>query len=102
MASSCGLKTTRFVKLVRSLTNLSPLRFLNHCRLEHAAKLVRDPAGTSITDIAMSCGFSSSQYFATAFSMRYGCSPRQFRRKANENLIAWPPKPALPDHQPSL
>jgi AraC-like DNA-binding protein len=102
MANSCGLKTTRFVKLVRSLTNLSPLRFLNHCRLEHAAKLVRDPAGASITDIAMTCGFSSSQYFATAFAMRYGCSPRQFRRKATAHSISPPPKASLRRHQPSL
>jgi AraC-like DNA-binding protein len=81
MASSCGLKTTRFLKLVRSLTNMSPLHFLNHCRLDHAARLVREQAKASITDIAFACGFSSSQYFATTFTMRYGCSPRQFRLK---------------------
>lgn len=81
MAESCGLRPTRFVHLVRSLTNLSPLRFLNQCRLEHAARLVRERADTSITEVAMSCGFSSSQYFATAFAARYGCSPREFRRR---------------------
>lgn len=84
MASSCGLKTTRFVELVRSQTNLSPLRFLNFCRLEYAAKLLQEQSGASITHIALACGFSSSQYFATAFNLRYGCSPREFRRKATE------------------
>jgi AraC-like DNA-binding protein len=90
MASSCGLKTTRFVKLVRSLTNMSPLHFLNYCRLEHAARLVREEAETSITDIAFACGFSSSQYFATTFTMRYGCSPRQFRRTGAAGCLAVP------------
>jgi AraC family 4-hydroxyphenylacetate 3-monooxygenase operon regulatory protein len=90
MASACGLKPTRFVELVRSQTNLTPLRFLNNCRLEFAAKLLLEQDDASITDVALTSGFSSSQYFATTFNLRYGCSPREFRRKATEKLDAVP------------
>lgn len=78
MAESCGLRATQFVHHVRSLTNMSPVHFLNECRLEWAARLLKQ-GKSSITDIALSCGFSSSQYFATSFARRYGKPPREFR-----------------------
>jgi len=38
-------------------------------------------AGRSITEIALACGFNSSQYFATRFRRRFKMSPRQFVSK---------------------
>jgi AraC family L-rhamnose operon regulatory protein RhaS len=81
MASNCGLHTTQFVHHVRCLTNMAPLRFLNHCRLEHASTLLKDRRDLSITEIALACGFASSQYFATVFARRHGCAPAAFRER---------------------
>jgi AraC-like DNA-binding protein len=81
MAESCGLGITQFVHHVRSLTNMSPARFLNKCRLDLAAKLLEGTSEPSITEIALACGFSSSQYFATCFAKRFGCNPRSFRAR---------------------
>ncbi|MGH9581978.1 MAG: AraC family transcriptional regulator, partial [Bryobacteraceae bacterium] len=67
MAEKCGLKMTQFVRYAKELTNMAPLHYLNRCRLEYAAKLLKDQPSRSITDVALSCGFSSSQYFATLF-----------------------------------
>jgi AraC family L-rhamnose operon regulatory protein RhaS len=80
MAASCGLKVTQFVFHVRCLTNMTPMHYLSHCRLDHAAKLLLEQPGRSVTDIALSCGFSTSQYFATVFGSRYHCAPKDFRR----------------------
>jgi AraC family L-rhamnose operon regulatory protein RhaS len=80
MAKSCGLATTQFVAHVRSLTNMTPMHYLKGRRLDFAAKALRQRPDRSITDIAMASGFSSSQYFATAFSGRFGCGPREYRR----------------------
>ncbi|MBI1786767.1 MAG: helix-turn-helix transcriptional regulator [Acidobacteria bacterium] len=79
MAGSCGLGVTQFVYHVKRLANMTPLHYLNHCRLDLAAGLLRERREAAITDVALSCGFCSSQYFATAFSRRFGCSPREFR-----------------------
>jgi AraC-like DNA-binding protein len=79
MASNCGLRVTQFVHHVRCLTNMAPLQYLNYCRLDHASQLLKTPSGQVITDIAQECGFSSSQYFATVFAKRFGCSPSAFR-----------------------
>lgn len=79
MARLCGLGVTQFVSHARALTNMTPVHYLNHCRLELAAKLLRESPQMSVTDIALGCGFSTSQYFATAFAQRFGRSPRDFR-----------------------
>ena len=79
MAESCGLGVTRFVHYCRKITNLPPQQYLNRLRLEAAAGMLKTESGQRVTDIAFDCGFSSSQYFATAFRKQYGCTPRQFR-----------------------
>jgi len=82
MASSCGLGTTQFVHYCKELTNSTPMRYLNECRLETAARLLHHREERTITQIAMSCGFKSSQYFATMFQRRFGQTPREFRATA--------------------
>jgi AraC family L-rhamnose operon regulatory protein RhaS len=81
MAAQCGLARSRFSHHCRDLTNLSPLRHLARIRVEAAAKMLAAEPGRSITDIALSCGFQSSQYFATAFRAQLGCAPRAWRER---------------------
>jgi AraC family L-rhamnose operon regulatory protein RhaS len=81
MANSCGLSVTQFIEVVKRLTNRTPLQFLNDRRLELAERLLREPAAASISEVAQSCGFSTSQYFAAVFSRKHGCSPTEFRAK---------------------
>lgn len=78
MAESCGLGITRFVHYCKQITNQTPQHYLNQLRLAAAARLLSSEM--SIIDIAMDCGFSTSQYFATAFKKQYGQTPREFRR----------------------
>jgi len=80
MARSCGLGLTQFNHVVKQVTNLTPLHYLNHCRLELARRLLADGGVASVTDIAQTCGYSSSQYFATVFARRLGCSPTAYRK----------------------
>lgn len=79
MAASCGLGVTQFMHHVKSLVNLTPLNYLVQCRIDFSAEQLRKPSNTQITDIALQCGFCSSQYFATVFGRRMGCSPREYR-----------------------
>ena len=79
MAAECGLKATQFVRYVKELTNQPPLHYLAQIRLEYAAILLREKAEMTITEIALACGFGSSQYFATMFRKTFGISPSQFR-----------------------
>jgi len=79
MAQHAGLKRTRFAHYCRRLTNMSPVQYLNQLRLKRAKAAMRADPGRSLTDIAMDCGFTTSQYFATVFRRFEGCSPREWR-----------------------
>jgi AraC family L-rhamnose operon regulatory protein RhaS len=76
MAASCGLGVTQFDHHVKILTNSTPLRYLNESRLSYAMLLLEQEPDLTVTQVALECGFSSGQYFATAFRRRYGQSPR--------------------------
>lgn len=84
MARLCGLGVTQFIHHVRLLTNMTPAQYLQACRLERAAVMLREP-GTKVTAVSFDCGFSSSQYFATAFQQRFGCAPRQFVQRETKD-----------------
>ena len=80
MAAHCGMGRSSFSGHCKTLTNRSPIDHLNHCRLQHAARLMRDEVERNITDIAMDCGFSSSQYFSRKFRGEFRTSPREWRK----------------------
>jgi AraC family L-rhamnose operon regulatory protein RhaS len=87
MAEKCDLGITRFTHYCKLITNMTPARYLSSLRLEAAAKRLLDDSDQNITDIALECGFSSSQHFATRFKQEYGYSPRAYRL-ANNGLAA--------------
>jgi len=80
MAAKCGLSETTFSSYCVEFTNMTPMAYLNRVRLERAAAMLQEEARRPITEIALNCGFSSSQYFATQFKRRFGCPPSDFQR----------------------
>ena len=79
MAGQCGLGVTRFVHHCKQVTNLAPMQYLTRCRVEAAARMMREDRALSISGVAERCGFASSQYFATVFSRHHHSSPSEFR-----------------------
>ncbi len=79
MARECSICTTRFVEYCRQVTNRSPMQHLNALRLEKARTLLAEHPRMPIIDVAMNCGFSSSQYFASCFGREFGVTPSAFR-----------------------
>jgi AraC family L-rhamnose operon regulatory protein RhaS len=79
MAEACGLHRTRFAQYCRQLTSLNPMALLNARRLEAARRVLLESPECSITEVALRCGFTSSQYFATRFRREVGLSPREYR-----------------------
>jgi len=64
---------------------MPPIQYLNQCRIEMASKMLIEQPQMNITEIAMACSFSSSQYFATVFKRHWDCSPKA-RRKVDRVL----------------
>ena len=81
MAENCHMGITRFVHYFKQLTNSTPMGYLNSVRLKEANKLLCSEPFKNINQIGYQCGFSSSQYFATAFKKEFGNSPHAHRKK---------------------
>jgi AraC-like DNA-binding protein len=58
---------------------MTPRQYLQDLRLEEASRLLKSPDHNSVTEIAFSCGFNSSQYFSNSFRKRYGRAPNASR-----------------------
>ena len=54
--------------------------YIQQLRLDHAARLLAEQPGRSITQIAADSGFGSSSYFSNCFFKYFGIRPTDFRR----------------------
>lgn len=81
MAKCCGLGVTRFTHYCHRVTNLTPQLYLSKLRLDAATEMLSNAPEKNITDIAFDCGFSTSQYFATAFRKQHKMSPSRYRKQ---------------------
>ena len=79
MARRCGMGVTHFIHQTKQLVNMTPAHYLTRCRLEAAAKMLREAPEANVTEIALRFGFSSSQYFATQFRRQFDCTPSDYR-----------------------
>lgn len=80
MAYQFGMSPTSFNNKVKELTGLSPTDYLIDLKIRHAKSLLKRETCT-ITEVAMECGFYSSQHFSTTFSRRTGMTPTAYRKK---------------------
>ncbi len=80
LAARLGISYDYFQHKFKTVTGLSPQRFLLRRRLEAARVLLRAQT-LACTDIAYRCGFSTSAQFSALFKREYGMSPSRFRRE---------------------
>lgn len=79
LAELTGLSTGHFARAFRSSYGMPPHQFIIEKRIARASALLQQ-SNMSITDIALSTGFSSPSHFGAQFRKRLGVSPFTFRR----------------------
>lgn len=82
MSEQCGIQRTQLGKLFHKLTGGTPMEYLTRIRIERAKTLLRE-TDLKIIEIALECGYGSSQYFANTFRQATGQSPSEYRKKDN-------------------
>lgn len=86
IAAASGFSPNHLSRKFRQAAGIGTHEYLIQIRLQHAA-LALASTEESITQIALSCGFSDSNYFKDVFKKHFGQTPRDYRRKQKESLI---------------
>ena len=80
MARESKIGITTFTRLVKEHSGYTPANYLIFLRLEKAKELLAK-TGHKLTDIALECGFYSSQHFSSTFLKWVGITPFSYRKK---------------------
>ena len=82
LADQSGYSRAHFLRMFRSATGKSPLRYLQDHRLDMARQQLSSK-GPSITEVAQATGFSSHSHLTRLFRERFGVTPSAFRLELN-------------------
>jgi AraC-like DNA-binding protein len=80
LSHAVGISTAEITSGLRAATGLSAWQFVLQRRIERAKGLLTS-SQLAITEVALHCGFSSSQHFATVFKKQIGITPSVYRRE---------------------
>lgn len=79
LASQVNMNTQYFCRFFKSVTGKTPVDYINHHRIENAAKMLVT-SDNKIMDICFSVGFDNFSYFIKTFKQHKGCTPSQYRK----------------------
>lgn len=78
LAEKCHMSKYHFIRCFKIDHGISPIAYINQCRILAAKKLLLD-TNKSISHIAAETGYSSSSYFCNQFKAHTGFSPKDYR-----------------------
>jgi AraC family transcriptional regulator len=79
LAKVAGLSKAHFSRSFKATTGLTPSQFVMNRRLDRAVELLSS-SDKSLTDIAVTCGFSDQSHFGRVFKRTLGLTPGAWRR----------------------
>ncbi|PVE25591.1 hypothetical protein DC522_04525 [Microvirga sp. KLBC 81] len=79
IAAQAGVSARSLQNGFQSFRHTTPMAFLRSIRLQkvHRALIAADPSLSTVTQIALSCGFSHMGEFGAAYKRTFGVSPRE-------------------------
>lgn len=85
-AASRNMSTSWFNKCFRSITGVSPMKFVLDVRMRNAQILLETTDGT-ISEIALLVGYDNPMYFSRVFRKEKGLSPLKYRKAYREKFL---------------
>lgn len=77
LAKIAGMNPKYFCRYFRSMTERTPIDYLNYYRVECACEMLTTK-DMSIKEVAISCGFNDESYFIKTFHKYKDTTPKQF------------------------
>ena len=79
LAHIAGMNPKYFCRYFRSMTERTPIDYLNYYRVECSCEML-STRDISIKEAAISCGFNDESYFIKTFRKYKGITPKQFMK----------------------
>ncbi len=76
-AAEMGMTSVQLRRKLKALTDQTVTEYIRHYRLEKAAELLQEKAGT-VSEIAYRVGFESLSYFSKVFVEKFGLLPSEY------------------------
>lgn len=80
LADEVGMSTRNLQRTLKRVTSLSPHGYIRTMRLERAAQLLEQNAGT-VSEVAHAVGFNDPEYFSKLFRQVFGASPSAYKKQ---------------------
>lgn len=81
LAEETGYSRAHFLRMFHTATGATPHQYVLNLRLKRAQERLLQK-GSSIIDVALSCGFSSQAHMTNLFRRHLSITPAQYRRNA--------------------
>ena len=81
LADKLNLSRVQLYRKVKAIIGINISDHINNIKLEKAAELLKANQ-MNISEIAYSLGFSTPNYFSTAFKNKFGVSPKEYKNEA--------------------
>jgi len=78
IAKEIGCSRARLFSIFKQASGLTPNDYLQRLRVSRAATMLKETE-RSVTEVAMLCGFNTSQYFSNVFRKYHNRTPSGFR-----------------------
>ncbi len=83
LSREMALSPSHLHRKLTALTGYSASKMIRMIRLNHAKKLLQNPALT-VASVAYDSGFNDPDYLSKVFKQEYGITPTEFRRRQKE------------------
>ncbi|MET8289102.1 GlxA family transcriptional regulator [Streptomyces sp. NPDC005132] len=80
LAARARLSPRHFERAFQSETGVTPGRYVDRVRLEHARRLLEDTAD-GVAEISRACGYGTPEAMRRAFLRALGAAPAEYRRR---------------------
>ncbi|MCA1758172.1 MAG: response regulator, partial [Bacteroidales bacterium] len=82
LAENVNMSVSQLTRKLNALVDQPPGQLIRSFRLQRAADLLKQNAGT-VSEICYKTGFSEHSYFSRAFKKQFGCSPSDYGNQPN-------------------
>ena len=79
LSDICGISNTYFRKIFVSNFGITPQKYIVNKRISHAKAIIDSGDFDTISEIALSVGYTDPLYFSRAFKNKYGVPPSEIK-----------------------